>query len=303
MSLRGNRDVWRRWKSRALSAAAFLCVLIALAPLGSILVEATSRGLQAIGPGLFTENQPPPCNPAVTSDCPTGGIANAIQGTIVLVSLAALLSLPLGILSGIYVSEYGNNRLGRGVRFFTDIMTEIPSIVVGVFVYTLLLELAILGFVDRKLVFSTLSGVLALATIMVPIVARTSEEALRLVPVVVREAALALGIPKYRVTLRIVLSSARSGLVTGALLAVARAAGETAPLIMTAFGNPFGFQGLDQPAEAIPRIIFYYGISPFPNWQGLAWGAALLLVLLMLSISVASRLVLRSRIGPAGAGL
>jgi phosphate transport system permease protein len=275
-------------------------VIIALIPLGSILVEAASRGLHAVGPAMFTENQPPPCNPETSGTCSTGGIANAIQGTLILISLAALISLPAGVLTGVFVSEYGNNRLGRTVRFFTDILTEIPSIVVGIFVYTLLLESANLGWVDVRLVFSTIAGVLALAVIMVPIVARTSEEALRLVPTATREAALALGIPKYRVTLRIVLSSARGGLLTGSLLAVARAAGETAPLVMTAFGNPFGFQGLNQPIEAMPRIIFYYGISPFPNWQELAWGSALILVLLMLSISVVARVLLRSRFGVRG---
>jgi phosphate transport system permease protein len=249
---------------------------------------------------MFTELQPPPCNPETSATCPTGGIANAIQGTLILVSLASLISLPVGILTGVYVSEFGNNRLGRTVRFFTDILTEIPSIVVGIFVYSLIVELAILGWVDRRLVFSTISGTLALATIMVPIVARTSEEALKLVPVATREAGLALGIPRYRVTLRIVLSSARSALLTGALLAVARASGETAPLIMTAFGNPYFFQGLDHPIEAMPRIIFYYGTSPFPNWQALAWGATLILVLMMLAVSVASRIVLRGRLEARG---
>lgn len=300
MNLRFDRDTRRRWKSQAISVAALLCVVIALVPLGSILIEATSRGLQAVGPAMFTELQPPPCNPETSATCPTGGIANAIQGTLILVSLASLISLPVGILTGVYVSEFGNNRLGRTVRFFTDILTEIPSIVVGIFVYSLIVELAILGWVDRRLVFSTISGTLALATIMVPIVARTSEEALKLVPVATREAGLALGIPRYRVTLRIVLSSARSALLTGALLAVARASGETAPLIMTAFGNPYFFQGLDHPIEAMPRIIFYYGTSPFPNWQALAWGATLILVLMMLAVSVASRIVLRGRLEARG---
>lgn len=300
MKVRFDRDVRRRWKSHAISVAALACVILALIPLASILVEAMIRGLGAVSPSFFVETQPAPCNPQVSAVCEQGGIANAIQGTLILVGIAAGISLPAGILTGIYVSEYGNNRIGRSVRFFTDIMTEIPSIVVGIFVYALLLELASLGWLDRRLVFSALSGSLALATIMVPIVARTSEEALKLVPTSTREAALALGIPKYRVTLRVVLSSARSGLITGGLLAVARASGETAPLIMTAFGNPFGFQGLTQPAEALPRIIFYYGISPFPNWQQLAWGAALVLVFIMLAISVVARLALRSRVARRG---
>lgn len=302
MRIRFDRDTRRRWKSHAISAAALACVVIALIPLGSILVEATSRGLGAVKPEMFTQSQPPPCNPATSGTCPTGGIANAIQGTLILVVIASLISLPAGILTGIYVSEFGANRLGGVIRFFMDIMTEIPSIVVGIFIYTLLLELSVLGWIDRRLVFSAIAGVLALAIIMVPIVARTAEEALKLVPTSTREAALALGIPKYRVTLRIVLSSARSGLLTGGLLAVARAGGETAPLIMTAFGNPFMFQGFDRPIEALPRIIYYYGISPFPNWQELAWGATLILVLMMLGISVASRILLRQRFRATGVG-
>jgi len=295
-----DRDARRRLKDRLAQVATFLCVVIALIPLGSILVTAVARGAAAIGPGFFTDSLPPPCNPDVTPNCPTGGIANAIQGTLILVALAAGISLPVGVLAGVYVSEYGANRIGRSVRFFTDVMTNIPSIVIGIFVYTLFLELGVLGWVDRGLVFSATTGAIALSTIMIPIVARTSEEALKLVPVAVREAALALGVPKYRTILRVVLSTARSGLVTGALLAIARAAGETAPLIMTAFGNPFGFQGLDQPVEAMPRIIFVYGITPFPNWQALAWGAALVLVLISLLISIASRLVLRSRFSIGG---
>ncbi|TLZ51541.1 MAG: ABC transporter permease subunit, partial [Methanobacteriota archaeon] len=177
------------------------------------------------------------------------------------------------------------------VRFAMDVMSGIPSIVIGIFVYTLVLTL------NRQFVFSAVSGGVALAVIMLPVVARTSEEALRLVPVTTREAALALGIPKFKVTLRVVLASARGGLVTGGLLAVARAAGETAPLIMTAFGNPFGFQGFDHPIASLTFVIFYYGTSAYENWQGLAWGATLILILIMLAISIAARIALRSRFG------
>jgi phosphate transport system permease protein len=300
MRIRFDRPTRRRWKSALVSIAAFACVVIALVPLGSILFEAASRGLGAFSTGFFTQPPPEPCSSQFSNACPTGGIANAIQGTLILVGIAALISIPIGALTGIYVSEFGNNRFGRAVRFFTEIMTEIPSIVVGVFVYSLMLALAVSGLMDRRSVFSTLSGTFALAVIMIPIVARTTEDALRMVPTSIREAALALGIPKYRVVLRVVLSTARSGLITGSLLSVARAGGETAPLIMTAFGSPFGFQGLNQPVEALPHLIYVYGTSAYQNWQQLAWGASLVLVMMMLAISVASRLALRNRFGSSG---
>ncbi len=279
----------RRIKDRAASIAALGCVIMAVIPLGSILFEATVRGFQALTPSF------------ITLDTGNGGIGNAIQGTLILVALASAIAMPVGVLAGVYMSEYGHNRVGRGVRFFTEVMTQIPSIVVGIFAFSLLLELGVLGVVSPRLVFSTASGTVALATIMIPFVARTSDEALKMVPVSTREAALALGIPRYRVILRIVLASARGGLLTGALLAVARAGGETAPLIMTAFGSPYGFAGLDQPVESMPHTIYVYGLSPYLAENQAAWGASLVLVLMMLGISIASRLVLRSRFSSGGA--
>ena len=285
MRFRFDRGARRLWKNHMITVAAFACIVIALVPLGSILLEAAARGLRALSPSFFA------------NDTRDGGIKNAIEGTLILIGLAGAISLPVGLLTGIYMSEYGHNRLGSALRFFTDVMTQIPSIVVGIFAYSLFLELGAVGVIDPRLVFSTLSGAIALATIMVPIVARTSEEALKLVPTSTREAALALGIPKYRVTLRVVLSSASGGLVTGALLAVARAAGETAPLIMTAFGSNFGFAGLDQPTEALPYTIYKFALSPYTGQNETAWGAALILVLLMLTISVVSRVLFRRRFG------
>ncbi len=295
MKLRFDRAARRIWKDRAMSTAALACVVVALVPLGSILFTAASQGIQSLNPGFFTSAVPPPCGSASTETCTPGGVGNAIEGTLVLVGLASLVAMPVGVLAGIYLSEYGNNRLGRGVRFFVDVMLQIPSIVVGIFAYTLIFELGRAGWTDPRSVFSTLTGVLALATIMVPIIARTSEEALKLVPNATREAALALGLPKHRVITGVVLGSARSGLVTGALLGVARVSGETAPLIMTAFGSPYFFQGLNQPIAAMPLVIYTFGLSPYPNWQHLAWGAAFVLVLMMLGISVVSRLALRGR--------
>lgn len=285
MNLRFDRDTRRRWKDITMSGAALACVLLALIPLGSILVESAARGLQSVTPSLFLANTG------------TGGIGNAIQGTLILVGLSALIAIPIGVLSGIYVSEYGNNRLGRAIRFFTDVMTQIPSIVIGIFAFSVIYELSLAGVGSPRLVFSTLAGTIALAVIMIPFVARTSEEALRLVPVSTREAALALGIPRYRVTLRVVLSSASGGLVTGALLAVARAAGETAPLLMTAAGSDYGFAGLDQPVSSLTVTIYRFALDPRVSYNQVAWGASLVLTAMMLSISVASRVVFRRRYG------
>ncbi len=290
MKIRFDRDTRRRWKDVGMGIAALACVVVALIPLGSILAEAAARGLSAISPSFFL------------ADSLSGGIGNAIQGTLILISLATLVALPIGILAGVYTSEYGNNRLGRGLRFFTDVMTQIPSIVVGIFAFSLIFELGVAGLVSPRLVFSTISGTIALATIMIPFVARTAEEALRLVPTATREAALALGIPKYRVTLRVVLSSASSGIVTGALLAVARAAGETAPLLMTAFGSYFGFAGLDQPIESMTHFIYVSALRPETSLNNAAWGASLVLTGMMLLISIASRLAFRRRYGTKGEG-
>jgi phosphate transport system permease protein len=295
VKVRFDRQARRIWKDRTMSIAALACVVIALIPLGSILLTAGVQGIQAIGPGFFTKSVPPPCGIGSSEACTPGGIGNAIEGTLILVGLASLMAMPVGILAGIYLAEYGHNRLGRGVRFLVDVMLQIPSIVVGIFAYTLIFEASRAGLTSGRLVFSTISGAIALATIMVPIVARTSEEALKLVPNSTREAALALGLPKYRVITGVVLGTARSGLLTGALLGVARVAGETAPLIMTAFNSPYFFQGLDQPIAAMPFVIYTFGVSPYSNWQQLAWGAAFVLVLMMLGISVISRVALRGR--------
>ena len=280
---RFDRQGRRLWKDLAMSVAALLCVVIALVPLGSILVEAGARGLAAIRPSLFL------------LDTRDGGIGNAIQGTLILVALASGIALPVGILTGIYLSEFGKSRVGDSVRFFVDIMTQIPSIVVGIFAYSVILSLSFAGLVSPRLAFSTITGVIALSTIMIPFVARTSEEALRLVPVSTREAALALGIPRHRAILRVVLPSGGSGLLTGALLGVARVAGETAPLLVTAFGSLYGFAGLNQPVESLPHTIYTFALSPSSAENQAAWGASLILVLMMLLISISSRVIVHLR--------
>ena len=185
--------------------------------------------------------------------------------------------------------------MGGGIRFFVDVMTQIPSIVVGIFAYSLILALAVLGVVSPRLAFSTTSGIIALSTIMIPVVARTAEEALRLVPNSTRESALALGIPEHRTILRVVLPTGGSGLITGALLALARVAGETAPLLLTAFGSGFGFQGLNQPIESLPHTIYTFALDSSTGLNQTAWGASLILVLIMLLISIASRVASRPR--------
>jgi phosphate transport system permease protein len=271
-----------------MSAAALGCVVLALLPLGSILLESIVRGLGVLSLEFFLSNRD------------AAGIGNALQGTAVLILLSAAIALPFGILSGIYVSEYGNSRLGKALRFFTDVMTQIPSIVVGIFAYSVLFELALAGLVSPRLVFSTITGTIALATIMVPFVARTAEEALRLVPTGIREAALALGVPKYRVVLRVVLSSASGGLVTGALLAIARTAGETAPLLVTGNASSYGFAGLDQPIESMTHAIYFFALRPEVSLNRAAWGASLVLTAIMLLISIASRILFRRRYGSLG---
>jgi len=283
MTLLLERDTWRYLKDIVMSVAALACVVLALIPLGSILIEAAGRGLQAIGPSFFVLN---------TGE---GGIGNAIQGTLILIAMTSLIALPVGVLTGIYLSEFGKNRVGFAIRFFVEVMTQIPSIIVGIFAYSVILELGLLGVVDTRLVFSTTTGVIALSTIMVPFVARAAEEALRLVPVATRESALALGIPQYRTILRVVLPSASSALLTGALLGVARVGGETAPLLMTAFGSPFGFSGLDHPIESLPHTIYVFALSPSTAQNQAAWGASLILVLIMLVISITSRVIVRLR--------
>jgi phosphate transport system permease protein len=282
----------RRWANRLISALCILCVGLALIPLGSILFAAVDQGLPALNVGLLTTSGPPAVICPTGAVCSSGGINNAIIGTVLLVGLAALVAFPVGVLTGVFLSEYGDNRLGRGVRFFVNVMSGVPSIVIGIVVFSLLVYLSQSNLIESRYIFSAAAGSLALGLIMVPVVARTTDEALRLVPTSTREAALALGLPRHRTILRVVLPAAGSGVLTGALLATARAAGETAPLLMTAFGNTFAFAGLNRPVAALPLVIYYYGISGIPRYETIAWGSALLLVLAMLAMSLAARYVL-----------
>jgi len=214
-----------------------------------------------------------------------GGISNALVGTVILILIASVISIPFGILTGIYLSEYGRNPIARAISFLADVMTGVPTIIIGVFVFTLMLT------VDHDSTLSALSGGIALGVLMIPLAVRTTEEALNAVPTGLRESALALGFPRHRVSLRVVLGCARGGLITGILLAVSRAAGDTATLIVTT-GNAtmFWYQGLGQPVGAMTPFIFNNFGSTYSNLQTDAWGASLVLLGIMLAISLGTRL-------------
>lgn len=283
-----NRDARRRVFNWVVSGLCFLCVVAALVPLISILWTTIQNGSRALSINfLIGQESFGFCTPPATV-C-YGGIGPAIYATLVVVGLASAIAIPVGILAGIYISEYGKNPLGHSISFFTDVMTGSPSMVVGLFVYSLFL------FLDPRIVFTALTGSIALAVIMIPIVTRTTEEGLRLVPNALREGAYALGIPRYRATLQIVLSTGRGVVITGAVLAVMRAAGEVAPLLVTAFGNVRGFQGLLQPAGLLGPLIFNDSQEASASLITDAWGASLILILLLLGISLIARIVLRTR--------
>ncbi|MFA5078292.1 MAG: phosphate ABC transporter permease PstA [Dehalococcoidia bacterium] len=212
-----------------------------------------------------------------------GGMRDDIYGTFILVGLASLIALPVGMMTGIFLAAFAGPKAASAIRFAADILAGVPSIIVGVFAYAIL--------VRPMHSYSALSAGVALAIIMIPVVARTAEESLRLVPNSQREAALALGINRWRITLGVIVPGAVTGIVTGIMLAVARIAGETAPLIFTALGSAFGVQGLTQPIGALPLQIYRYALSPYTDWQQQAWAAAFLLVILVLGINVIVRLV------------
>lgn len=255
-------------------AIAFLSAVIALVPLISIFVYVISKGITSINIDFFT-HLPMPVGET------GGGMANAIVGSLILISLSCLWAVPIGVLGGVYLAEFGNNKLGYIIRFTADVFSGVPSIVIGVFVYTLLV-------VPMKS-FSAISGAFALGIIMLPTIMRTTEEMIKTVPQTLREASLALGISRFRTTISIVLKTAMSGIITGVMLSIARIAGETAPLLFTAFGNRFWHQGLNQPIAALPLQIFVYAISPYDDWHRQAWAGALVLIIMVFLISFISR--------------
>ncbi len=246
-----------------------------------ILYETVTRGFGGISWQVFTEMTPPP-------QAETGGLANAIFGSFLMVSLATLIGTPIGIMAGIYLAEYGQRSwLGRTTQFINDILLSAPSIVIGLFVYWMI--------VARFKSYSGWAGVLALSLIVIPVVIRTTENMLSLVPNALREAAYALGTPKWKVILAITLKASRAGVVTGVLLALARISGETAPLLFTALNNQFWTSNLSEPMASLPVTIFKFAMSPYENWQKLAWAGVFLITLGVLALNILARVLFRNK--------
>ena len=278
-TLTGRGAAGRRAVNVLMSALSAACAFLGVAILLLILGYIAWRGVSSLSL-QFLIDTPKPVGEG-------GGIGNAILGTLVLLVLASAVGLPLGIAAGIYLSEFGRGWFAGLVRFVSDTLTGVPSIVTGVFVYTLI--------VLPMRQFSTLAGGVALGIIMIPIVTRTTEEMLRLVPSSLREGALALGAPQWRVTTGVVLPAAASGIATGAMLAVARVSGETAPLLFTAFGSRFFNVYLDQPIASLTVQIFNYAVSPYDEWHAQAWAATLVLMTLILVINISVRVLTRKK--------
>jgi len=247
-----------------------------------ILVETVRLGVGGLTLQLFSEMTPPP-------QAEIGGLANAIFGSLTMVGLATLIGTPIGVFAGIYLAEYGQRtKLGAATRFINDILLAAPSIVIGLFIYAVV--------VARMNTFSAYAGILALALIVIPIVIRTTENMLTLIPNALREAAYALGTPKWRVIMTITLKAAMAGVITGVLLAVARIAGETAPLLFTALSNQFWSSDLGRPMASLPVTIFKFALSPYENWQQLAWAGVFLITVGVLLLNIVARLLVRDRI-------
>jgi phosphate transport system permease protein len=272
------RTTWRKAKSDVMMGVAVLATVITLLPLFIILTYLVLKGASSLNLAFFT-HMPAPVGEK------GGGMANAIVGTLELIGLASLMGVPVGIGSGLYLAAHRGSPFASAARFGADVMMGVPSIVVGIFAYAVV--------VRPMGGFSTLAGAVALAVIMIPLVTRTTEEMLLLVPHELREAALALGVPGWRTTLWVVARTAASGIATGAILAVARIAGETAPLLFTAFGNRFWSTSLTSPIASLTVQVYTYAISPFPDWQRQAWAGALVLTTIVLALELGVRWVTR----------
>jgi phosphate transport system permease protein len=274
------RHAWRKAKSRAMHWLMFGCAGLVMAPLFLVLYFLVREGASALDWNFFTQLPKPTGEPG-------GGMAQAIVGTIVLLLMAAVLGVPLGVMGGVYLAEYGSARANYWIRFAADVLNGIPSIVWGMVVYALLV-------VPFK-TFSAYAGGVALGFMMVPLVMRTTEEVLILVPQGYREAGLALGIARWKIITVIVMKTALKGIVTGVLVAMARVAGETAPLLFTALGNSFWSHRLSEPISALPLQIFAYAISPYDDWHRQAWAGALVLMGLILVLNVSVRFLSRGQ--------
>ncbi|HET7420583.1 MAG TPA: phosphate ABC transporter permease PstA [Candidatus Dormibacteraeota bacterium] len=285
------RNSRRSLVSRLSRSVTYLLTALALIPLVLVLSFTFAKGLPSvIHPEFFFNVELPPCEPS----CPAvlkAGVEHAIVGTVIMVGLAALIAIPLGVLSGIYLAEYRSSRWSTAVRLACDVLVGTPSIALGLFVYGFL----VVPFHH----FSAWSGSVALAILMLPIVARTAEGAIGLVPNGLRESGLALGLPRWRVSLQLIVPAAAPGVITGALLSVARAAGETAPLLFTAFGAHLLVWNPNQAMQALPLTVYKYALLPYKSLQAQAWGAALVLIVMTLGINLVSRWVLRRQIALA----
>jgi phosphate transport system permease protein len=268
----------RRITDHVMTGAAVLTVILVLAPLAAIFGYLLYRGVGSINWAFLTQT-PKPVGEA------GGGMANAIIGSGFILALASIIGVPLGVGAGIYLAEFGRNRFGDAIRFTADVLNGVPSIVIGIVAYAIV--------VLSQKHFSALAGGVALAIMMIPTISRTTEEMLLLVPQALREAAYGLGIPRWRTTLSITLRTATSGVITGIMLAFARVAGETAPLLFTAFGNQFWNLRVDQPTAALPLQIYSYAISPYDEWHRQAWAGALVLIVLIVTAVSAVRFVVR----------
>ncbi|MEW5788877.1 MAG: phosphate ABC transporter permease PstA [Pseudomonadota bacterium] len=271
----------RIWTNRMGIALSMLAMAFGLAALMWILWTLFYNGFSALSWEFFTQDTPAPGSEG-------GGLRNAIVGSLLIVGVTTLVSTPVGILAGIYLAEFGTtSKFAAATRFVTDIMLSAPSIVIGLFVYAL--AVATLGG------FSGWAGSLALSLIAIPVVVRTTENMLRLVPTSLREAAFAVGAPRWRVSLNVTLRAVKAGVVTGILLAIARVTGETAPLLFTALNNQFYSADMSQPMGNLPVVIFQFAMSPYDNWVSLAWGGALLIALLVLGINIVARVLFRKK--------
>jgi phosphate transport system permease protein len=273
---------WRYFRRRATNVfnltGSALATVFGLFWLFWILWTTLSYGITALDWTIFTQDTPAPGG--------TGGLANAIVGSLIMVSLATVIGTPIGILAGTWLAEYGRSKpIASVIRFINDILLSAPSIIIGLFVYEL--------FVVKVGHFSAWAGALALAIIMLPVVIRTTEEMLRLVPDTLREAALALGAPRWKMVTLVAYRAALSGIITGVLLAVARISGETAPLLFTALNNQFWSTDLSQPMANLPVVIFQFAMSPYDSWHALAWAGALIITLSVLALSIVARFLLR----------
>ncbi|RMS81034.1 phosphate ABC transporter permease PstA [Pseudomonas savastanoi] len=249
-----------------------------------ILLTTIIKGIDALNLQLFTGMTPPPGT--------EGGLANAFYGSVLMSGIGLLIGTPIGLMAGIWLAEFARyTKLGNAVRFINDILLSAPSIVLGLFVYTVVV-LPLNAVTGHQVGFSAIAGALALALLVIPVVVRTTDEMMQLQPSTMREAALALGVPQWKLTLQIVLRAAKAGVVTGVLLALARITGETAPLLFTAFGNQFWSSDLLKPIASVPVVVFQYAMSPFDDWHSLAWAGALVMTLFVLILSLLSRLIL-----------